>query len=186
MHCLTAILSLVLTVLVLVTNMPGEEMVAKGVKQLQFSVIGIEVRTNNAKEASADGSIPKQWDKFFKEGIFEKIPNKDGSEIVVVYSNYQSDRNGDYDYLIGAGVKDVTTVPAGMVAKTVSGGVYTIVTTPAGPVSTVVPETWRKIWDLEDKRELGGIRAYKTDFEVYDQRSRDPQNSQVDIHIGLK
>ena len=172
-------------VLVFLMPMSGSEITAKSAKQAQFSVIGIEVRTNNTKEASPEGSIPKLWDKF-KDGIFEKIPNKDGHDIIVVYSNYQSDKNGDYDYLIGARSNKPTLVPPGMVAKQVRGGTYTIVTTPAGPVSKVVPATWQTIWKLEDEGQLGGIRAYNTDFEVYDERSRDPQNSQVEIHIGLK
>ncbi|HXM23809.1 MAG TPA: hypothetical protein VN948_21300 [Terriglobales bacterium] len=33
---------------------------------------------------------------------------------------------------------------------------------------------------------LGGKRAYKTDFEVYDQRARNPQDSQIDIYVGVK
>jgi predicted transcriptional regulator YdeE len=182
----TAFLCWMFVVLAFAVRTSGEEMLAKGVKQAQFSVIGIEVRTNNAKEASGAGSIPKLWDKFFKDGVLDRIPNKDGFDILVVYSNYRSDRNADYDYLIGARVKDASAIPAGMVAKTVLGGVYTIVTTPSGPVSKVVPETWRRIWEFEDKGQLGAVRAYKTDFEVYDQRSRDPQNSQVDVYIGLK
>jgi predicted transcriptional regulator YdeE len=33
--------------------------------------------------------------------------------------------------------------------------------------------------------ELGGRRAFKTDFEIYDQRAADPENAQVDVYIGL-
>ena len=29
-------------------------------------------------------------------------------------------------------------------------------------------------------------RTYKTDFEIYDRRSRDPQNAQLDLYIGMK
>ena len=46
------------------------------VEQQEFSVIGIQVRTSNAKEMTGVGAIPKQWDKFFKEGIADKIPTK--------------------------------------------------------------------------------------------------------------
>ena len=31
----------------------------------EFSLIGIEARTNNAKEMSKDGVIPRQWARFF-------------------------------------------------------------------------------------------------------------------------
>ena len=39
---------------------------------------------------------------------------------------------------------------------------------------------------IEDQGQLGGKRAYNTDFEVYDQRARDPQDSQIDIYVGVK
>jgi predicted transcriptional regulator YdeE len=158
----------------------------KIVEQKQFSVIGIEARTNNSKEMTGTGIIPKQWDRFFKENIPAKIPGKVDSNFVVVYSNYQSDHTGDYDYLIGAKVSDASVIPAGMVAKRIPAGKYAVFTTAAGPVGKVVSEKWQEILDLEGKSRLGGTRAYKADFEIYDQRSRDSQNSQVDVYIGLK
>jgi predicted transcriptional regulator YdeE len=33
--------------------------------------------------------------------------------------------------------------------------------------------------------DLGGRRAFLTDYEVYDQRTSNPQQAQVEIHIGL-
>lgn len=33
--------------------------------------------------------------------------------------------------------------------------------------------------------QLGGQRAYKADFEVYDQRAADPNSAVLDIYIGL-
>jgi len=161
-------------------------METKIVEQREFSVIGIEARTNNSKEMTGTGIIPKQWDRFFKENIPAKIPGKVDSNIVVVYSNYQSNHTGDYDYLIGAKVSDTSAIPAGMVVKRVPAGKYAVFTTAAGPAGKVVSEKWQEILDLESKSGLGGTRAYKADFEVYDQRSRDPQNSQIDVYIGLK
>jgi predicted transcriptional regulator YdeE len=161
-------------------------MESKTVEQKEFSVIGIEARTNNSKEMTGTGIIPKQWEKFFNENIPAKIPRRVDSNIVVVYSNYQSDHTGDYDYLIGAKVSDTSFIPSGMVAKSVPVGKYAVFTTASGPVGKVVSEKWQEIWDLESKSRLGGTRAYKADFEIYDQRSRDPQNSQVDVYIGLK
>ncbi len=114
-------------------------------EEKQFPVIGIEVRTNNSREASGEGEIHKQWEKFFKEGILERIPDRLTSEIVVVYSNYQSDRHGDYDYLIGAKVNDASKAPSGMVVKKVPTGKYAIFTAEPGPVAKVVPEQWQEI-----------------------------------------
>lgn len=34
--------------------------------------------------------------------------------------------------------------------------------------------------------DLGGARAYKSDFEVYDERSIDTNNTILDIYISIK
>jgi len=150
----------------------------------EFMVIGIEARTTNAKEATAAGVIPVQWQKFFQEGILDKIPSKTGANIYALYTDYASDRNGEYAYVIGAMVKEGTAPPAGMVSKRVPGGRYAVLTSEQGPLPTVVPGAWQQLWKLEDDGRLK--RAYKTDFEIYDQRARDPQNAQVDVYLGLK
>lgn len=121
----------------------------------EFSVAGIEVRTNNSREASGNGAIQRQWERFFREASAASIPNKADHEVIVVYSNYQSDHNGDYDYLIGAKVATATSLPPHAVLKKVSAGKYRLFTTPPGPVYKVVPETWQKILDLEDKGGIG-------------------------------
>jgi predicted transcriptional regulator YdeE len=157
------------------------------VEQPEFVVVGIVARTNNKKETNSDAVIPKQWGRFFQEGIADKIPNRaDASTIYAVYSNYASDKNGDYDYLIGARVTDTSRAPDGMVFRRVPRGKYAVLTTATGPVAKVIPEAWQKIWQLEDQSRLGGPRVYQADFEVHDQRSRNPQNSQVDIYVGIK
>lgn len=156
------------------------------VDQPEFSVIGIQVRTSNAKEMTGEGAIPKQWAKFFKEGIANKIANKVDSTIYAVYTGYPSDRDGEYDFIIGMKVSSVSNIPPGMVVKKVPSGRYAIVTSAKGPVEQVVPQAWQRVWSLEDNKQLGGARAYKADFEVYDQRSQNPQDSQVDLYIGLK
>jgi predicted transcriptional regulator YdeE len=158
----------------------------KTVDQKEFTIVGISALTNNAQEAAGNGVIAKQWDKFYKEGIPDKIPNKADPAIYVVYADYTSDRNGDYDYIIGVRVSEAAAVPSGMVARTVSAGKYAVVASEKGPIPKIVVEAWQQIWGLEDQAQLGGKRAYKTDFEVYDQRARNPQDSQIDIYVGVK
>lgn len=149
-----------------------------------FTVIGIEARTTNSKEATADGTIPKQWSRFFQEAIPEKIPNRSGSNIYALYTDYASDRNGEYSFVIGAMVKEGTAAPAGMVAKHVCATRYAVLTSEKGPLPKVVPAAWQSIWKMEDDGHLR--RSYQTDFEIYDQRSQDPKNAQVDIYVSLK
>jgi predicted transcriptional regulator YdeE len=164
----------------------GEAAVPKLVHQSAFSVIGICVRTSNAKETTSDGVIGKQWQKFFQEGVLQQIPNKVDSSIYAVYSDYASDKNGEYSLTLGARVPDGSAVPAGLVLKTVHAGSYAVVTSDQGPVAKVVVSAWQRVWEMEDKHALGGARAYQTDYEFYDQRAANPQDSQVDLYIGLK
>jgi predicted transcriptional regulator YdeE len=81
-------------------------------------------------------------------------------------------------------VKEGSVAPAGMAAKAVPGGRLAVLTTDKGPLPKVVPQAWEEIFKLEDEKKL--LRAYQADFEIYDQRSRDPQNAQVDIYVGMK
>jgi len=164
----------------------GENAVPKKVHQDEFSVIGIEARTTNAKEMTGQGVIGKQWQEFFQDGIAQKIPNKADSNVYAVYTDYASDRNGEYSFVIGVKVRGKSAVPSGMVVKTIPAGDYAVLASEKGPAAKVVPAAWQQVWALEDKAQLGGSRAYKADFEVYDERATDPQNSQIDIHVGLK
>lgn len=164
----------------------GEAAVPKLVHQSAFSVIGISVRTSNAKETTSDGVIGKQWQKFFQEGVLQQIPNKVEGNIYAVYSDYASDKNGEYSLTLGARVPDGSAIPAGLVLKTVRAGSYAVVTSDQGPVAKVVVAAWQRVWEMEDKHTLGGARAYQTDYEFYDQRAANPQDSQVDFYIGLR
>src|SRR5256885_13557204 len=90
-------------------------MSARIVEEKGFLVAGIAVRTSNAKEMSADGIIGKQWARLMQEDLLAKIPNRADASIVAVYSDYASDKDGDYTYLLGARVTSDAGVPSGMV-----------------------------------------------------------------------
>ena len=152
--------------------------------QSGFDVIGIEVRTNNAQEATSGGAIPQQWQRLFMEGILDRIPDRLDQSVVAVYTNYASDWNGDYTYILGARVKPGTKAPAGMVSVNVPAGKYVEFTSARGPAPQVVPNLWKEIWTYfhePGKPE----RAYQADFEAYDDMS-DPNNVQMRIYIGVK
>lgn len=157
------------------------------VEQEQFQVVGTEARTNNAKEAGSDGIIGKQWQEFLSHGLLQKIPDRLDDNILAVYTDYASDANGQYTFILGARAKPIPnpTVPTGMVVKTVPAGRYAVFTSERGPVAKVVVETWKRIWEYY-QTPANGQRAYRADFEVYALRAADPNNAQVDIHIGVK
>ena len=161
------------------------QLTPKIVKGKEFTVVGISTRTTNAKEMSGKGAIAQQWDRFMKEGLLSKIPNRVDSNSLAVYTDYESDANGAYTFLLGARVSSADNVPSGMVAKKVPARRYAVFTSEKGFVGKVVFETWSRIWAVP-KSAPGGNRAYQADFEAYDQRAADPQNAQVDIYIGIK
>lgn len=157
----------------------------KVVDEAGFDVIGIAERTTNAKEMSGEGVIGKQWARFFQDNVLAQIPNKADTSIIAVITDYASDKDGEYTHLIGARVTSTVDVPAGMVVKKVPTGKYAIFTSEKGPVAQVVVATWKRIW-MQPKTAPGGDRAYKADYEVYDERARDPENTQMDVHVGVK
>jgi predicted transcriptional regulator YdeE len=150
-----------------------------------FTVVGIAGRTTNEKEMTGDGIIGKYWGRLMQEGLLAKIPNKADGNIVAVYTDYASDHDGEYLFLLGARVKGTGEVPAGMVAKTVPAGKYAVFTSEKGPAYQVVPAVWQKINGLP-KNVVGGDRVYRADYEVYDERARDPQASVVDVWVGIR
>jgi predicted transcriptional regulator YdeE len=154
-------------------------------QQEGFTVVGITVRTNNAEQMTPQRPIGKQWERLFKEGVLAAIPNKSDGSIVALYTEYASDKDGDYTYLLGARVTKVKSVPAGMVAKNVAAGRYAVFTSERGPVQKIVVEMWQRVW-ATPKSALGGDRAYKADFEVYDQRAQNPTDAVVDLYISVR
>ncbi len=157
----------------------------KIVTEKGFSVIGIEARTSNAREMTGDGAIPKLWDELVREGVPTRIMNRADSNIIAVYTNYESDENGLYTYVLGAKVRSIETIPQGMVAREVPAGKYAIFTSERGPIPEVVVKAWKRIWSLpQTNPELR--RTYKADFEIYDERASDRGKAQIEIHVGIE
>jgi len=146
----------------------------------EFQVIGIEARTSNAREMTKDGVISRLWERLMKEGLLARIPNKTDSSIVALYTDYESDKDGAYTFVLGARVSSVASIPDGMVARKVPAGSFAVFTSERGPAAQVVYETWKRIWAAPLDR------AYHTDFELYDERAADPRNTQMTIYVGIR
>jgi predicted transcriptional regulator YdeE len=157
----------------------------RALQQEGFTVVGIAVRTSNAEQMTEARPIGKQWERLFKEGVLAAIPNKADGNIVAVYSEYATDKDGEYTYLLGARVTKVENVPAGMTVKHLPAGRYAVFTSEKGPVQKVVVEMWQRVW-ATPKSALGGDRTYKADFEVYDQRAQNPADAVVDLYIAIR
>jgi predicted transcriptional regulator YdeE len=161
------------------------DMNPRAVEQEGFTVVGITVRTSNREQMTAARPIGTLWERLFKEGVLAAIPNKADGNIVAVYSEYASDKDGEYTYLLGARVKKVESVPAGMTVEKVPAGRYALFTSERGKVEKVVVEMWRRVWETP-KDALGGDRTYRADFEVYDQRAQNPADAVVDLYVAVR
>ena len=161
-----------------------DAMKPKPTEQVGFEVIGIGVRTNNTQESGPNGAIPKQWQRLFMEDVLNRVPERLDQSIVAVYTNYASDWNGDYTYILGANVKPGAKAPEGMVSKSVPAGAYVEFISKRGPSEKVVPEMWKKVWTYF-QTPGNPSRAYGADYEIYDDLS-DPSNVLVRLYVGVK
>ncbi len=152
--------------------------------QAGFDVIGIAVRTTNKAEFEGNGLIAELWQHFFAEQVYAKVPHRADNNIMALYTEYAGNKDDMYTVILGVRVTKVEEIPMGMVAHHVPAQDYAIFTSQKGQMPTVVVDTWQKIWSQENSGILK--RAYHTDYELYDERSSDPQNAQVDIYIGIK
>jgi predicted transcriptional regulator YdeE len=150
-----------------------------------FYVVGITARTNNAQEMSGSGKIGDVWQRFLQPSLVAKIPNKIGVDPIAVYTDYETDHTGHYTYLLGLPTAPVEALPRNLTVKHIPPGRYAVFSSDRGPLTQVVPEIWRRIWSMS-RKELGGKRSFKSDFEIYDQRAADPENSQIDVYVGLR
>ena len=143
-----------------------------------FQIIGIEIYTSNEK-ATID--IPKLWEKFYTENVKDRIPNKINDEILAIYTNYEGNHTKPYSYILGCEVSSLDIIPEGMISKTILATQYEIFIA-KGKMPNEIVKTWQHIWspDIENRR------SYISDFEVYGDKYGDPENSEVEIYIGIK
>jgi len=76
-----------------------------------FTVTGISIVTSHQ---SATADINALWEKFFKNSIGTKIPNKADDNIYAVYSDYQGDHTKPYRLTIGYKGTDQSPPPPAM------------------------------------------------------------------------
>jgi predicted transcriptional regulator YdeE len=146
-----------------------------------FKIIGIEVRTSNPEELSGKGKIGQTWQKFYSENILSQIPGKRGDAVLAAYTDYESDVNGAYSLIIGSEVDSLADIPTGLVGREIPAAKYAVFTSARGSIPGIIIDVWKRIWEYK-----GAARLYQTDFEVYGQESRDPNNAQVEVYVSVR
>jgi predicted transcriptional regulator YdeE len=154
----------------------------------EIKLVGISVRTSYQNELDKmKGSIFPCVRKYFHEASAEKISNrvKPGTTFCA-YTDYESDHKGEYTYFIGEEVSSFPTdLPDGFQTMIIPKQKYAKFTTKPAPMPDVITNAWEKIGEMPPSQ-LGGKRAYQTDFEIYDERSADHQNIILDLYIGIE
>jgi predicted transcriptional regulator YdeE len=148
-----------------------------------FVVVGIQVRTSNREEMNpGTARIPGLWARWANQAA--DLPPRTDATLYAVYSDYESDHLGPYSLTIGHAVAPETAAPPEMSRVVVPAGRYAVLTSRRGAMPGVVREAWQRAWAASDV-ELGGRRAFTVDYEVYDERSRDPADAEVDLNLAI-
>lgn len=144
-----------------------------------FRVAGISVRTANPDEGSPEtAKLGLLWGRFFQEGIPGRVADQvPGSPIYGVYSEYDSDVNGQYTVTAGMQIEAGASGGDGFARVDVAGGEY-LVFAGKGPMPQVVIEAWQSVWAYFSAASEFK-RAYTTDFELY--KGMD----EVAIHVSI-
>lgn len=137
--------------------------------------IGLELRTNK-EECSF--TMPAHKDRFFKEDISSKIPNKVNSNILALYTDYEGDYTKPYSWILGCEVSSLDTISDGLVGKVIPESNYAVFTT-QGEFPQGLIAAWQAIW----KSNLH--RSYTCDFEVYGSGFDPQKNPQVKVYIAI-
>jgi predicted transcriptional regulator YdeE len=161
----------------------GQEMNLVKLHVDSFTVAGLSVRTNNAKEAGPEGEIGKLWQRLSTENFLARIPNRADDHVIALYTDYENGKDGMYTYVLGAKVSSKKNLPAEFVARQVASGQYAVFTEQGGPPPQMTVNLWKRIWSLEKPGAFE--RAYKTDYEEHYGPADDFTKSHIDIYIGL-
>jgi predicted transcriptional regulator YdeE len=153
----------------------------------EIKLVGLTARTNNKNEMNPEtAKIGGLMGQYFSQNIAAKIPNRTNPGITLsVYTEYDSNEQGDYSYFLGEEVSSFDSTPEELNNLTIPAARYQKFTTPEGQMPEVVINAWQQIWKMTSA-DFGGDRAYQADFELYDQRACDPTNASLDIFIGIK
>jgi predicted transcriptional regulator YdeE len=150
-------------------------------------LVGITVRTSYQNEINpATAKISPCVRRYFQEELASKTPNvKNPQAILCAYTDYESDYTEGYTYFIGQEVTAIDALPEGLEALIIPSQTYVKFTTDPEPMPQVIINAWQKIWQMSPK-DLGGMRSWKADFEVHDERAHNPQRTILDLYVGIE
>ncbi len=154
----------------------------------EIKLVGITARTNNSNETESEkGKIGPTLEKYFGNNLADKIQNrKSPGKTFCIYTDYESDETGEYTYFVGEEVTSFEGIDgASFETLTIPAQSYAKFNVGPGQMPQACIEAWQKIWKMKED-DFESARNYIADFEIYDERSADPENCIFDIYIGVK
>ena len=142
-------------------------------------VVGISVRTTNEDNQAAK-DIGETWKEFHTSGVFDQIPNKNGTDIVGLYTNYEKDHTKPYTFIAGFFVSSVPDImPPGLAQAHLPKSKYALFHID-GPFPQALQDAWEYVWESDLKRTYtGDCEIYKEDFHPVD-------NPKIDLYIAIE
>ena len=140
------------------------------------TINGLSTRTDNATEMDASkGKIPALWQTF---DATVPVDYKNGERVYGVYSNYESDHNGEFTVLAGF---DGKIFPSNLSLEqiTIPAAKY-LVFIHKGEMPQIAIAAWTEIWQYFSNNKAEYQRLYSTDFEYY------PNGNEIEVHIAVK
>jgi predicted transcriptional regulator YdeE len=136
-------------------------------------------RTTSNAEGQSAIDCGNLWHKFKTEDYQDRILGKTSEQIFAVYHDYESNSSGQFRYFIGCQVSDDAQIQDGLELLVIPRGTYERFVA-KGRMPDSISEAWKVIWSSEIKR------TYQADFEVYDERSKDWNDAEVDVFVSIE
>ncbi len=146
----------------------------------EILIAGATIRTTNANGKSIKDHTDF-WKRFYEENIMSKIPNIiDPNYAYGVYTNYETDYTGEYDFTIGYEVNSTDNIPNDITVIRIPIRNYALFEIKE-PIDLYkkIGMLWKCIWSADIKRK------YAIDFEIYDNSSIFTVNPNVKIFISI-
>ena len=143
-----------------------------------LAISGLQVSTNNKNEFDPEtAKILGLWENFHTTTLISQLTEKDPF-IYGVYSDYQSDENGDYSVTAGINAKNLNSPDQDLQEVIIHPGRY-LVFEARGELPGAIIETWQYIWKYFSDTS-SPKRKFTADFEKY------ISETEVDIHIAVE
>lgn len=144
-----------------------------------FQLIGLKLKGKTKNENGQSGKdCGELWQHFEMNKVAELVPNKTSDALYAVYYDYESDENGFFSYFIGCPVEPGTRTPENLDGLIVPEQNYHKEVA-KGRMTACISEAWTRIWNTAIDRKFG------FDFEIYDERSYDWENAEIDIYLSV-